>query len=48
MPCSHWTDKNVEHVCNEDMAKSAELIQKRQTCPACGTRISKISGCNQM
>jgi len=42
-------DKNVEHVCNEDMVKSAELIKKEtKPCPACGTRISKISGCNQM
>jgi hypothetical protein len=42
-------NKNVEHICNEDMVKSAELI-KRETkpCPSCGTRISKISGCNQM
>lgn len=42
-------NKNVEHVCNEDMVKSAELIKKEtKPCPACGTRISKISGCNQM
>ena len=42
-------DKNGEHVCNEDMVKSAELIkQETKPCPSCGTRISKISGCNQM
>lgn len=42
-------DKNVEHVCNEDMVKSAEVIkQETKPCPSCGTRISKISGCNQM
>jgi len=42
-------NKNVEHICNEDMVKSAELIKKEtKPCPACGTRISKISGCNQM
>ena len=42
-------NKNVEHVCNEDMVKSAELIkQETKPCPSCGTRISKISGCNQM
>ena len=42
-------DKSIEHICNEDMVKSAELIKKEtKPCPACGTRISKISGCNQM
>ena len=42
-------NKNVEHVCNEDMVKSAELIkQETKPCPSCGTRISKISGRNQM
>ena len=42
-------NKNVEHICNEDMVKSAELIkQETKPCPSCGTRISKISGCNQM
>ena len=42
-------NKNCEHTCNEDMVKSAELIkQETKPCPSCGTRISKISGCNQM
>lgn len=42
-------NKNCDHICNEDMVKSAELIkQETKPCPSCGTRISKISGCNQM
>uniref|UniRef100_A0AB39JEV4 RING-type domain-containing protein n=1 Tax=Florenciella sp. virus SA2 TaxID=3240092 RepID=A0AB39JEV4_9VIRU len=42
-------NKNDPHVCNEDMVKSAELIRKEtKPCPSCGTRIYKISGCNQM
>jgi len=43
------TDKNQEHVCDEEKVKSAELIKKStKPCPCCGTRISKISGCDQM
>lgn len=43
------TDKNVEHTCLEANVKSAELIRKdTKPCPSCGTRISKISGCDQM
>ena len=43
------TNKNEEHTCDPDMVKSAELIkQETKPCPSCGTRISKISGCNQM
>ena len=42
-------NKNDPHVCNEDMVKSAELIKKEtKSCPGCGTRIHKISGCDQM
>jgi hypothetical protein len=41
--------KNDPHVCDENMVKSAELIKKdTKPCPSCGTRIYKISGCNQM
>ena len=41
--------KNEEHTCNHDNIASAELIKKdTKPCPSCGTRISKISGCDQM
>ena len=52
--CSHCFaakgfDKNAEHTCNTDDVASAELIKKEtKPCPACGTRIFKISGCDQM
>ena len=43
------TDKNEVHVCDEDKVKSAEFIRKStKPCPCCGTRISKVSGCDQM
>lgn len=42
-------NKTDEHTCNEDSKKSAELIKKdTKPCPTCGTRIFKISGCDQM
>jgi len=41
--------KADEHTCNEDSRKSADLIKKdTKPCPTCGTRIFKISGCDQM
>ena len=42
-------DKDAEHTCNADDLASAELIKKEtKGCPSCGTRIYKISGCDQM
>ena len=42
-------NKTDEHTCNEDSKKSAELIKKEtKPCTSCGTRIFKISGCDQM
>lgn len=37
------------HVCNADDLASAEVVRKEsKPCPKCGTRISKVSGCDQM
>ena len=57
--CSIWAcphcfaakgfDKNAEHTCNPDDVASANLIkQETKGCPSCGTRIFKVSGCDQM
>jgi hypothetical protein len=44
-----YVGTHAEHECNEDDAKSAELIkQDTKPCPSCGARIFKIMGCNQM
>ena len=38
-----------EHMCDKDTKETAQLILKSsKPCPACGTRISKVSGCDQM
>jgi hypothetical protein len=38
-----------EHTCLEENIQSATLIRKEtKPCPSCGTRISKINGCDQM
>ena len=42
-------NKNVPHECNPDnVASAAEIKKNTKPCPKCGTRISKISGCDQM
>ena len=41
--------KQDDHVCNENSVMSAEIIKKSTNpCPKCGTRISRIHGCDQM
>ena len=41
--------KHDPHTCKEENVQSADLIRKEtKPCPKCGTRISKISGCDQM
>ena len=42
-------NKDDPHICNTDDVKSTELIKKEtKPCPTCGTRIYKITGCDQM
>jgi hypothetical protein len=41
--------KDTWHECIEEQRLSTQLIQKEtKPCPSCGTRIFKISGCDQM
>ena len=58
--CEHYTcakcfdliglsKTTTEHVCKPENVESADLIRKQtKPCPCCGTRISKIDGCDQM
>ena len=40
---------HVQHTCDEDAVKTADLIKSTtKPCPKCGERISKIEGCDQM
>jgi len=41
--------ENEDHECNPDSIESAKLLRSStKPCPKCGTRISKIDGCDQM
>ena len=53
--CPHCLDvlgpnpNHVQHTCDQDAVKTAELIKSTtKPCPKCGERISKIEGCDQM
>jgi hypothetical protein len=42
-------EKNMQHVCDEDTKKTADLMKKEtKNCPCCAVAIFKISGCDQM
>jgi hypothetical protein len=43
------TERDVPHTCDEEKKASVSLIIKEsKPCPKCGTRISKVDGCDQM
>ena len=47
--CREIKIADTEHVCNEDVVKTVQLLQKdTKECPSCATLIFKISGCSQM
>jgi hypothetical protein len=52
--CREIKIADTEHVCNEDVVKTVQLLQKEllqkdtKECPSCATLIFKISGCPQM
>lgn len=58
--CKHYTcsdclvcigenRENPDHVCDNDLVKTANLIRaSSKPCPSCGERIQKIDGCDQM
>jgi hypothetical protein len=41
--------KDAPHACNPEMLESARLIEaETKPCPSCASRISRVSGCDQM
>lgn len=47
--CREGIDEQQQHVCNEDVVKSMELIARdSKPCPACGMAIHRVSGCDHM
>lgn len=47
--CFENKEENIEHICNPDNIKTAELLKKdTKPCPNCSELIHKIEGCNQM
>ncbi len=47
--CLEVKDDNNTHQCNPDsVATATEIKTSSKPCPKCGTRISKIDGCDQM
>jgi len=49
--CSKCNEQNEgeEHVCDQNNVETVAMLAKdTKPCPACGTMIFKISGCNQM
>lgn len=50
LACSRcFEPKDENHVCDEDMVKTAELLRKdTKSCPNCFEMIHKIEGCSQM
>jgi hypothetical protein len=47
--CKDTTCEENQHECDKDDIETAKiLINNTHPCPSCGTRISKIDGCDQM
>jgi hypothetical protein len=47
--CSELKNTTDEHICNEDLVKSVQLMKKEcKNCPKCTSPIYKIDGCDMM